>query len=205
MTWAPDYCELEELKSYVTQPEAVTIDDAEFALAITSASRAIDKATRRQFGLTDLEPRYYTAEYDVASGRYVVITDDISGVGEGFGISLDTDGDQTWSTIYAGLFTRWPLNATAEGRPFERITLPYSSSTPVLDGAVRITAAWGWASVPDTIKQATLLQAARYLKRRDAVFGIAGSPEMGSEVRLLSKLDPDVALMVRSYRRSVMG
>jgi hypothetical protein len=43
------------------------------------------------------------------------------------------------------------------------------------------------------------MQASRLLSRRDAPFGIAGSPEMGSEMRLLAKLDPDVDLLVQPY------
>jgi hypothetical protein len=68
--------------------------------------------------------------------------------------------------------------------------------------SVEVAALWGWTSVPPTIMQANLIQAARFLKRRDAPFGVAGSLELGSEIRLLSKLDPDVALMVGAYKRN---
>jgi hypothetical protein len=205
LSWAPDYLEPADLKSYVTIPADDTLDDAQIAWAITSASRAIDKATRRQFGkVSTTEARYYTPEWDKASGRYVLRVDDIH-TASGLLVAIDTDEDQTWSTSWTGAVYKWPLNAAAEGRPFERLGLPASAACPLVEGSVRVTAAYGWAAVPATIEQATALQAARYLKRRDAVFGIAGSPELGSEVRLLDKLDPDVALMVRSYRRSVMG
>jgi hypothetical protein len=53
--------------------------------------------------------------------------------------------------------------------------------------------------VPPTIKLATQLQASRWLKRRDAPFGIAGSPELGSELRLLAKLDPDVEVLLDGH------
>ena len=66
---------------------------------------------------------------------------------------------------------------------------------------MKVTARWGWAAVPSTIKQATLLQASRLLARRDAPFGIAGSPDVGSEIRLLARVDPDVAVAVAPYRR----
>jgi hypothetical protein len=51
------------------------------------------------------------------------------------------------------------------------------------------------------VHTATLLQGGRLYTRRSALFGIAGSPESGSEMRLLSKVDPDVAVMLRGYRR----
>ena len=55
-------------------------------------------------------------------------------------------------------------------------------------------------TVPDGVKVATLLQAARYFKRRESPYGIAGSPEMGSEMRLRAELDPDVINLVRPFR-----
>jgi len=50
-------------------------------------------------------------------------------------------------------------------------------------------------------KVATVLQANRLLKRRHAPFGVAGSPELGSELRLLARVDPDVAVSLRGLGR----
>lgn len=55
-------------------------------------------------------------------------------------------------------------------------------------------------TVPDSIKLACLLQASRFFIRREAPFGIAGSPEAGSELRLLAKVDPDVEVILGPYR-----
>ena len=46
---------------------------------------------------------------------------------------------------------------------------------------------------------AAQLQSSRIYARRATPFGVAGSPE-GGIVRLLSRLDPDVELMLRPYR-----
>lgn len=54
--------------------------------------------------------------------------------------------------------------------------------------------------IPDAVKLACTIQAARFFKRRDAAFGVAGSPELGNELRLLAKLDPDVALLVSAHK-----
>lgn len=54
---------------------------------------------------------------------------------------------------------------------------------------------------PASVKLATLIQAARFFKRKDSPFGIAGSAEMGNELRLQSKLDPDVAVLVSNERK----
>lgn len=55
--------------------------------------------------------------------------------------------------------------------------------------------------IPAAITYACILQAARLVKRKDAIFGVLGSPEMGGEIRLLAKLDPDVQVLVRPYKR----
>ncbi len=204
MSYAPDYCTDDELKAYIRIPDADEVDDVQIAVAITAASRAIDDATRRQFGLTEVEARYYVPEWDAGSSRYIVRTDDFPGIDEDFVVAVDSASDETYATeLVAVDYRATPLNSPANGRPFERLALK-SSAAPPADTLVKVTAAWGWAEVPATIKQATLLQAHRFLKRREAWQGVSGSPEMGlGETRLLDKLDVDVALMVRAYRRQV--
>ena len=63
------------------------------------------------------------------------------------------------------------------------------------------SAKWGWSAVPAAAHSATLLQMARIIKRRDAPFGVAGSPDMGNELRLLAQMDPDAKLLCASIRR----
>lgn len=46
------------------------------------------------------------------------------------------------------------------------------------------------------IRQALYLQAERWFKRRDAPFGVLGAADFGQFVRMQSKLDPDVELMI---------
>jgi hypothetical protein len=79
----------------------------------------------------------------------------------------------------------------------------YLSGTdwPTEAGAVKVTATFGWPAVPAEVRQAALIQAVRLFKRKGSPFGIAGSPEDGSEMRLLSRLDPDVENLLRHLRR----
>jgi hypothetical protein len=55
------------------------------------------------------------------------------------------------------------------------------------------------AYVPAPVTAGALLQSCRIHARRQSPYGVAGSPE-GGIVRLLSRLDPDVELMLRPYR-----
>lgn len=200
MAWRPDYATATELAEFVRITDS--LDEAQLSLAVAAASRAIDDATHRQFGLVDApENRYYTAGWDRLRHRWVVPIDDLM-TEVGLLVAYDADDDQTYASTITNYQLR-PLNAAADGSPWTEIVVrPGSAVQPgTVEGGVRVTARFGWSAVPDTIKQACLLQASRLLSRRDAPFGVAGSPDAGSEVRLLARLDPDVAVSVTPYRR----
>lgn len=193
MPWAPDYVTAIEFKDRLAITGAA--DDAKIGRMITAASRAVDSTTYRQFGqVAAPEARFYTARWDDQMAAWVVVIDDL----------MDPAG--LTATIAAGTLTPTalkPANAAVRGRPYTRLAIDPTSlvlpkGTP---DEVTVTAKWGWTAVPDTVKEATLVQTARFFKRKDAPFGIAGSPDTGSELRLLAKVDPDVAVMLKPYTR----
>lgn len=195
MAWEPDYAATSEVAAYLRIGD--DIDDAQLALATTSASRAVDHATNRQFGqVASAEERQYDGEWSPRHGLYMCRIDDVQDL---TGLTVTVSDAAVASSGYRLL----PVNAAAKGRPYERIgvTALTQPSVGYGPGYITVDAVWGWSAVPDTIKQATITQAARFYQRRVAVFGVAGSPEVGSEVRLLAKADPDVEVMVRSFRR----
>jgi hypothetical protein len=192
MAWAPDYCTIPELKAYVGLDD--TIDDVVMVSAISAASRVIDHATNRQFGkVAAPETRTYRARPDYELGRWMVDVDDYQTA-------------PTAVTVDAGTVTTYvkePYNAVQRGRPWTRITFTADSEfTPDSHPhEVVVTALWGWTTVPEPVKQACLLQASRLFVRRHSPFGVAGSPDMGSEVRLLARADPDVAVTLQDFKR----
>jgi len=193
MAWAPSYATVDELASYLRIDDEV--DNVELGLALDAASRAVDEHTNRQFGLIDTPvERFYTARPDYERGYWVVDVDDYQ---TAVGLAVEVDA------AAVATFAKEPVNAAGEGRPWTRVAFTDGSEfTPT--GArdeVGVTARWGWTLVPNTVKQATLLQASRIFKRRDAPFGVAGFPELGNEMRLLAKVDPDVQVSLRGYRR----
>jgi len=188
MAWQPDYVSGADFKTAVGISD--TADDLTIGFARTAASRAIDHFTGRQFGVLSAPAlRLYTSP---PSG--VVEIDDLM---TATGLAVVVDGT---TLVKDTDYQLRPLNAAADGRPWTSlaflVTVP---STEV--GAIEITATWGWTAVPGVVSQAALIQAMRLFKRKDSPFGIAGSPELGSEMRLLSKLDPDVEMMLGSVRR----
>lgn len=193
MPWGGDYVTSAELKAYVRIDD--TVDDAQLALAVTAASRAVDEHCNRQFGKVSApEARTYTAYWDRERGRYAVKIDDLM---TEVGLTIAVD---------AGAITGYslkPSNAAQKSEPWTLLLVDSDSAvTPTTDeDAVTVTATWGWTSVPTPVKQAVLLQGSRFFTRRQAPFGVAGSPELGSELRLLAKVDPDVAVTLTPFRR----
>lgn len=198
MAWAPDYVTTADLAAYLRIEDAV--DDAQLALAITAASRAVDRHTNRQFGSVTAQERFYTPRYDRRRCRWVIEFDDLMSEADTDYQLQDSDGDDVGAI---DAYTLEPVNAAALGRPWERMVVkPESTYTPTgIDHEAAFTAPWGWTAVPTAIEQATLLQASRLFTRRNAPFGIAGSPDSGSEMRLLARVDPDVAVTLGSYVR----
>ena len=192
MAWAPDYVTVSDLAAYLRIDDS--LDDAELAAAITAASRAVDHFCGRQFGRTDAPvERVYTARRDYQTGWWTVHVDDLAGLP----VTVKVAGDPVAGSRLG------PLNAAANGRPWTRIEFDAGSERLPTGspGEVSVTGIWGWDAVPATVQQATLLQASRLFKRRDAPFGIAGSPESGSEMRLLARVDPDLQVSLYPYRR----
>lgn len=195
MAWAPDYITSAELKAYTRISDAV--DDAEVAQAITGASRAIDNATHRQFGqVATAEARIYTPEWDRRRGRWVVSIDDLDTT-TGFALSIDG----TAVTDY----TLEPRNAVLKGKVWTQLVLGLDAeATPSASDptdALSATGKWGWSTTPTAVKLANKIQSSRFLARRDSPYGVAGSPADGSELRLLARLDPDVAVSLGAYER----
>lgn len=209
MGWQPEqYATVGELTAHVRVGD--TAYDAQAALALSTASRAIDLRCRRQFGKVPVaETRTYTPRWSRNRGGWLVPIDDFMTT-TGLVVKVDANGDGTYETTVTTYQLR-PRNAAPAGWPWTELLIPRTTvpafSTPSgaeqPSGAVQVTAVWGWSGVPDGIRQACLLQASRLLSRRDSPYGVAGSPELGSELRLLSRLDADVMVAVEPYRRRV--
>lgn len=200
MALFPDYVTLAELKSALAITD--TNDDAELGFAISASSRAIDHATNRQFGqLATVAARYYAPH--LRKRRWRVEIDDLMTTAGGMTVKVDEDADGTFErTLTLDTdFRMFPYNAAGDSEPWTELRAEAGVSLPAGERTVEVTARWGWSAVPDAVVQACLTQAGRLFKRKDSPFGIAGSPELGSEVRLLARLDPDVQMLVSSVRR----
>lgn len=208
MAWEPDYVQREALKNYVTNGSAGvadTLDNDWLDLAITAASRAVDRECSqhrpRQFGLlAAAEVRYFTAQWRDESARWVVEIDDLMTT-TGLVVQFDINQDDAYEyTLSVGNYVLRPRSSASLLRPWTQLAVSRSSSQPMdWPDAVAITAKWGWSAVPSTVVQATMLQASRFFQRKESPFGVKGSPDSDSEEKSNFEADPDVCNMLRSY------
>lgn len=203
MAWAPDYCTTAELKSWLRIGD--TADDTLLAVCVTAASRDIDLYCGRQFGVVgSAEARVYTWDGQMIGGQAALEVDDLQ-TATGLVVStLDSSGVADTTLTISTDFDLWPYNAAATGNVWTHIVLRSGSAAywSRYARSVSVTAKWGWTAVPSSVKQACQLVAAETFTRRNAPFGIAGSPDMGNELRLLQRLDVDAARLLTPYRRN---
>lgn len=201
MPWAPDYIDAADLADELRIDDDV--DDVQLARWATSGSRAVDDHCKRQFGqVAAPEARLYTPVWSKSRCMWLVQIDDTMVTPTEVAVEQYAEGVYV---VVTGSVLR-PFNAPAKSRPWTELALPDTAAVGSVfgrQGSVRVTCQWGWAAVPTEVKEASFLQASRFAIRRDSPYGIAGSPDTSSELRLLAKVDPDVAVSLNGLRRKV--
>lgn len=190
------YCTLSELKTSLGIDDIQ--DDTALEAAIMASSRMVDDYTGRFFykdGTTGAPvTRYYTAQ-----DWWTTNVDDIISINE---IATDDNFDQQYTTVWATSdYMVEPINNPRRGWPYTRLLAIGAYIFPFnLPQSVRVKGVWGWSAIPHEVQMATKIQASRLFVRRQSPFGIAGTPELGT-VRLGSRLDPDVEVLLRPFRK----
>jgi hypothetical protein len=198
------YCTLDQAKDALQLPPSDVKDDDSVQRAILTASRLIDLYCGQRFypDVTD-SVRYFTArnfqtlrlEGDPTSTGLISVTS----------VAADRTGNGLYDEAYTEgtEFALTPRNASMSGRPYVSLTLLQGAQVwPHGTGTVKVTGKFGWPTgPPPEIVEASLIQTTRIWKRvREAPFGIASLGLDGGGMRLLSKLDADVQLLVDPYR-----
>lgn len=190
------YTTLNKLKAALRIPATDTVDDTLLEDAINSASRLIDGYTNRSFYNAGTATRVYAPQ-----DNYLTQIDDLQSLTTLVTSSDGTGYDTTWT---ANDYQLEPLNGIVDG-----LTTPYTRVRAIGDfvflplgeeATVRITGVWGYATVPDSVAFACVIQAEREFKRLDSPLGVAGFGDMGV-VRVTSRLDADVTQLLEPYRK----
>lgn len=187
-----------------------TYADADITTAIAAACRGIDKLCRRRGTTTRLG---FQADADTAQVRYYspvsrkrLAIDDLVTLTT---LATDPSGGGTFSDVWTVNtdFVLDPLNAAAEGRPYEKLLVHPNGGylfPTVYPRGVKVTGKFGWPAVPDEIVEASTILAAKLLKRaREVPFGVVAINLDGAAVRL-AKSDPDVMFLISDFRRKAV-
>lgn len=197
---ANQYATVDEVKARFAISDA--IDDYLIRKAIKAASRQIDKLCRRRFYAdATATPRSFWRDSTIHT--YV----DEFWTTAGLVIATDQDDDAVFETTWAAAdYQLEPLNGVVDGEsgwPFSLIRAVEARTFPIgKRPSVQVTAKWGWAAIPDDIREATLLSAAELFKLKDAPFGVAGFGEFGA-VRI--RANPIVLRAISPYKRAMVG
>jgi hypothetical protein len=200
------YCTLDDVKAALRISD--TVDDDRISLAVDAASRQIETECSRYFyqdaGVTD---RRF-----VSNDPWLVEVDDIS-TSTGLVVTSDYAGDGSFSTTWNALdYQLEPINNRMEGespwpttaiRAIRSLYFPVwggiSYPRPYTQALVKVSARWGWPSVPTPIQKACIVQAIAIFKADDVPFGATPFGETGI-VRLRQAMHPTAATLIEPYR-----
>jgi len=175
-----DYCTLADVMAAPDLPAAT--DQGRITQAISAASRMVD----RYLGVED---DYYAAGtspgddetryYDADGTDELWLNDQLISITS---ISIDEDGDETWTALASADYWTWPSNSS----PKIRIDInPNGDYTawPAGKRRVKIVGLFGiFATVPATIKEATMIQAIRLYRAGQQAFEDGARRDSGQAI-----------------------
>jgi hypothetical protein len=189
------YCTLADVKAALRITD--TVDDALIENSINAASRMIDQYCNRYFYSTAAgEVRYFKA-----IDAFNCWIDDCQSISQ---LATAQANPITFNQIWASTdFQTIPANTYANGayQPITGLVAVYQYFFPTWQEStlVQVTGQWGWPSVPEPIKFATIIQASRLFKRLESPLGVAGVSDIGI-IRVGSSVDGDVAQLCNPFR-----
>ncbi len=187
----PWYSTLAFLKKTTNRGTADTTADDLLAQSLEAGSRAVEEyCDGRVFYLADTATArtFPTRRRICVAEGYRLPVDDIGHAT----FTAEVGDGTTWTTLTD--VTVYPENALAKGKA---ITGLVSQTDWANSRLARITARWGWPTVPSAVTQATFLHSSRLYRRKDSPEGVAGNSEWGL-VRV-PNLDPDVKALLAPY------
>lgn len=160
---------------------------------LDEASAFIDTHCFRTFVVPTTESiRYYSPNWNLSE---VADLDDIANT-TGLAVAVDSSGTGSYSTITVDSdYFLETDNVTGMVTAIRSSgTFPLSYNRP---RTIKVTARFGWPSVPTPIRRACIIEARRLFNRKENPSGIIGFGEFGG-VRL-SNIDPDVKALLAPY------
>ncbi|MGW0682870.1 head-tail connector protein [Streptomyces sp. NPDC002754] len=199
------YLELAEIKDYLHIKSAKLDNDETLTDAITSASREIERICNRQFNKVDTaSPRLYAAT--TQRGNRLLV-DDFYTLDD-LVVEHDPTGLGDWVAIPDTHYEVSPFNGVVDGLPGWPYWVIHIDFWPTFctgrRARFRVTAKWGWESVPADVRQACMMLAADTFQMKDSPYGVM-SDQYGVTLRPsgpVSGLGTQARLKLSRYTRT---
>lgn len=175
MALGDTYATLVDLKAYLGMQEEDRYDGP-LQQALESVSDEIEQYCNRQFNKTTSAS---ARDFRIRYGPYVIV-DDFHTITD-LVIQYDS-GSGSFTTLTTTDYELQPLNGVVDGQPgwpYNKVVRKTGSFVRGL-GRLRVTAQWGWTSVPPPVRQSCLIMAAATFQIKDSPFGVAGSDQWGT-------------------------
>lgn len=189
------YIAAADLKAYLGIDD--TTDDTLLTSACLAASQRVEQHCQRQFN----KAAAATARaFEARSGRILEVDDFYST--DDLVIATDDGDTGTYSTTWdSDDFVLVPVDGVERGIPgfpFREVRAVNGKAWPCSTGRfrVQVTALWGWAEVPESVKLATKMVAALIFNMKNSPLGVASFADTG----LIRVRDvPQAAMLLERY------
>lgn len=205
----PWYATIAQMRAEHNVATAQTARDLLLARALTSASRFVDRycdsrpegafllddtETAKTYRPTTRGPQFPGVMWCTEHG-YRLFVHEVGATG--YTVETSDDGT-TWTELVEDTdYHTYPDNALVLDRPIEAFV-----SETAWPAYVRVTARWGWPSVPAEVVEATLRQSQAFYSRKDSPYGVAGVSDFG--VIRIKPYDPHVQTLLAPWHTEAL-
>jgi hypothetical protein len=203
MSISNGYATLTEYKAYISMRGLAgatgtdASDDAVIEDLIEAVSRFADRTTGRRFYADASDAAYY---YDPKDSRIIEDLPDFKSITT---VSVDYQGQRSYTDLAGSDWEALPLNYSAEGKPIRGIAILPSATAylPTYRAGVKITGKRGFPAVPDDIKEAVIETVSNIYAARSGQTSQGRISVTASGVVIRPDDVPDFAMAIfQSYR-----
>ncbi len=181
------YVTLDEFKAYIGNQQGTT-DNNDLTACLSAAERSVENYCQRSFAVAG------------ASSSRVYMPNDtaVQPIHDCTAVSAVTVSGSTVATTEYQLEPLNSVSLTGSARPYTQIRRLWSI-WPSWGGqaVLSVTATWGWAAVPDEVKEAVRLLAKDILLQRQVSSGV-----VGGDFSYTVRLNPYVKMLLGPLRRA---
>lgn len=179
------YATLASLKTRMNIPDSNTSRDEDLLQRLRSASSDINSWTHRQFGRVEVATTrtFQVGQCGVDTHDFWTLTD------LAIVPYLGTVAGTAWDVATLAFEPTDGIVNQVPGWPYRRIAMGGLGSHPLWMASnwrgytVRVTAKWGWETVPEPVITSCLMLAVADDKAKDAPFGVAGFGDFAIRIR----------------------